>query len=157
RIGQVLAGLFDAQSIPWVAVDDDPNAVSSFHAKGWPVYVGDASRGDLLRRLGLAQASAVVLTMDQPAAAVRAVRAIRADAPDVAIFARARDERHAGALHTAGADAVIPETLESALQLGALALGRAGMAEAELRAVLSRERDERVAPYANQSSNGSPT
>ncbi len=157
RVGQSLARMFDAQAIPYVAVDPDPDVVSSFHAKGWPVYVGDASRGDLLRRLDLAQASAVVLTMDQPSAAVRAVRAIRADAPDVAIFARARDERHAGALQTAGADAVIPETLESALQLGALALGRSGMPEAELRAVLASERAERIAPYRAQSSNGSPT
>ncbi|MDT3679650.1 MAG: cation:proton antiporter [Burkholderiaceae bacterium] len=150
RVGQSLARLFDALAIPYVAVDPDPNVVSSFHAKGWPVYVGDASRGDLLRQLGLAQASAVVLTMDHPVSAVHAVRAIRIDAPDVPIFARARDERHAGALHTAGADAVIPETLESALQLGALALERTGMPEAELRAVLARERAERIAPYGNQ-------
>ncbi|MCO5101211.1 MAG: cation:proton antiporter [Burkholderiaceae bacterium] len=150
RIGQSLARLFDAQAIPYVAVDPDPNVVSVFHARGWPVYVGDASRSDLLRQLGLAQASAVVLTMDQPLSAVRAVRAIRADAPDVAIFARARDERHAGALQTAGADAVIPETLESALQLGALALGRTGMPEAELGAVLARERSERIASWRNE-------
>lgn len=157
RVGQSLARLFDAQAIPYVAVDPDPNVVSSFHAKGWPVYVGDASRGDLLRQLGLAHARAVVLTMDQPVSAVQAVRAIRIDAPDVPIFARARDERHAGALQTAGADAVIPETLESALQLGALALERTGIPEAELRAVLARERAERIAPYGNQSSNGNPT
>ncbi len=157
RVGQSLARMLDAQAIPYVAVDPDPHVVSAFHAKGWPVYVGDASRGDLLRRLDLSQASAVVLTMDQPVAAVRAVRAIRGDAPDVAIFARARDERHASALHTAGADAVIPETLESALQLGALALGRAGMPEAELHALLASERTERIATYRNQSSNGSPT
>ncbi|MBW7924810.1 MAG: cation:proton antiporter [Burkholderiaceae bacterium] len=157
RVGQSLARLFDSQAIPYVAVDPDPNVVSSFHAKGWPVYVGDASRGDLLRLLGLAQASAVVLTMDQPTSAVRAVHAIRADSPDVAIFARARDERHAAALQTAGADEVIPETLESALQLGALALGRTGMSESELRAVLAAERLERIATYRDQSSNGSPT
>ncbi|MCD6681745.1 MAG: cation:proton antiporter [Burkholderiaceae bacterium] len=157
RVGQSLARLFDAQAIPYIAVDPDPNVVSSFHAKGWPVYVGDASRGDLLRQLGLAQARAVVLTMDQPVSALHAVRAIRVDAPDVPIFARARDERHAGALQTVGADAVIPETLESALQLGALALERTGMPQAELRAVLARERAEWIAPYGNQSSNGNPT
>ena len=68
-----------------------------------------------------------------------------------------RDERHAGALQIAGADAVIPETLESALQLGALALQSAGMPEGELRAVLASERAVRIASYRNQSSNGSPT
>lgn len=147
RVGQSLARLFDSQGIAYVAVDPDPDVVAGYHAKGWPVYVGDASRADLLRRLGLAQASAVVLTMDQPAAAVRAVRAIRADSPDTPILARARDERHAAALHEAGADAVIPETLESALQLGALALARAGVPESDLHALLVREREQRIAVY----------
>jgi len=147
RVGQLLGQLFDSQGIAYVAVDPDARLVSSFHAQGLPVFVGDASRGELLRRLGLDDACAIVLTMDQGPATLRAVQAIRREWPRLPILARARDERHALALREAGADAVIPEALESALQLAALALARAGLPGAALVELIDHERDERIASF----------
>lgn len=154
RIGQSMTGLFDTHGIGWVAIDPDPHVVSASHARGQPVFVGDASRADLLRQLDLAHAVAVVLTMDEPLAAVRAVRAIRNEAPDITVYARARDERHAGTLYSAGADGVILETFEPALQLAALALERSGVAEHEVHETLMNERSERIRTWRDRPAPG---
>lgn len=147
RVGQLLGQLFDSQGIRYVAIDPDPWLVAGFHSQGRPVFVGDASRSELLRRLGLDQASAIVLTMDHSSAALRAVQSIRREWPDLPLLARARDERHALALREAGADTVIPETLESALQLAALALARAGLPGTVLSGLLESEREQRIASF----------
>jgi CPA2 family monovalent cation:H+ antiporter-2 len=147
RVGQLLGQLFDSQGIRYVAIDPDARLVAGFHSQGRPVFVGDASRGELLRRLGLDEASAIVLTMDHSSAALRAVQSIRREWPKLAILARARDERHALALREEGADTVIPEALESALQLAALALARAGLPGAVLSGLLEREREQRIASF----------
>ena len=121
--------------------------VAGFHAQGLPVFVGDASRAELLRHLRLEDACAVVLTMDNSTAALHAVHSIRRDWPRLPILARARDERHALSLLEAGADTVIPETLESALQLASSALAKAGLSSAALAALLEREREQRIASF----------
>jgi CPA2 family monovalent cation:H+ antiporter-2 len=139
--------LFDSQGIAYLAIDPDARLVAGFHAQGRPVFVGDASRGELLRHLGLDDASAIVLTMDHGPATLRAVQSIRREWPRLPILARARDERHALALREAGADTAIPEALESALQLAALALARAGLPGTVLVDLIDHEREQRIASF----------
>ncbi len=147
RVGQLLGQLFDSQGIGYLAIDPDARLVAGFHEQGRPVFVGDASRGELLRRLGLDDACAIVLTMDRGSATLRTVQAVRREWPRLPILARARDERHALALREAGADAVIPEALESALQLASLALARAGLPGAALVELIDHEREQRIASF----------
>jgi CPA2 family monovalent cation:H+ antiporter-2 len=92
RVGQMLGKLLDDQKIPYVAFENDARLASELHGKGLPVYFGNASRAELLRRVHAGEAPAIVLTMDHPASALHAVRGIRQEFPDVPLFARARDE-----------------------------------------------------------------
>src|SRR5690606_3764783 len=147
RVGQLMSGLLDAQGIAWVAIDDRPATAARFHSKGLPVFVGDAGRAELLRRLGLDAARAVVLTMDQPAAALHALAALRQEWPALPVLARARDEAHAAELRRAGASEVVPETLESALQLGARVLDTAGLPEEAVARLVELERGRRQASW----------
>jgi len=148
RVGQLMSGLLDAQGIAWVAIDDRPATAARFHSKGLPVFVGDAGRVELLRRLGLDSARVVVLTMDQPAAALHALAALRQQWPALPVLARARDEPHAAALRRAGASAVVPETLESALQLGARVLDTVGLPEEAVTRLVEVERGRREAAWS---------
>jgi CPA2 family monovalent cation:H+ antiporter-2 len=54
-------------------------------------------------------------------------RTARAESADLKIIARARDERHAMRLYTAGVTEAVPETIESSLQLGESLLVEAGI------------------------------
>ena len=141
RVGQQLAKLLKDQGIPFVAFENDAKLVSKLHAEGMPVYFGNASRPELLRRVHADEAPAIVLTMDHPASAMQAVRGIRREFPHVRLFVRSRDEKHARALRLAGASVVVPETLEASLQLSAFVLEAMGLDERVVDDIVDRERD----------------
>ncbi len=141
RVGQQLAKLLGEQNIPFVAFECDAKLVSTLHAQGKPVYFGNASRPELLRRVHAGEAPAIVLTMDHPGSALQAVRGIRREFPHVPLFVRSRDEKHARALRLAGASVVVPETLEASLQLSAFVLEAMGLDERLVDGIVDHERD----------------
>jgi CPA2 family monovalent cation:H+ antiporter-2 len=122
RVGQMLGRILDTQGIPYVAVDHNPKLVEQFFSLGGRIYYGDASRAELLKRAHVDKARAVVVTMDQMTAAQHAVRTIRQHHPEMPIFARAKDEKHASVLKQIGATQVVPEALEASLQLAGFVL-----------------------------------
>jgi len=141
RVGQQLAKLLGEQNIPFVAFECDAKLVSTLHAEGKPVYFGNASRPELLRRVHADEAPAIVLTMDHPASSMQAVRGIRREFPHARLFVRSRDEKHARALRQAGATVVVPETLEASLQLSAFVLEAMGLDERTVDGIVDHERD----------------
>jgi monovalent cation:H+ antiporter-2, CPA2 family len=141
RVGRQLAKLLTAQGMEFVAFENDARLVAQLRAEGLPVYFGDASRAELLRRVDAGAAPAIVLTMDHAASALHAVRGIRREFPHVPLYARSRDEKHVRALKQAGATIVVPETLEASLQLSAFVLETMGMDAAHVDRIVDAERD----------------
>ncbi len=144
-VGQLLADVFAKQGVIYVAIEHDAPLVARLVKQGRPVIYGNASRPDLLRKVHAHAAKALVVTMDQPVAAMLTVRAARIAYPSLPIFARSRDELHAQELRAAGATAVVPETLEAGLQLSGFALHSLGLPESLITAALQDEREARVA------------
>ena len=142
RVGRLVAEMLREHGQPYVAVDIDLELVKAARDQGIMARFADAARPDALERLGLASATAVILTMDAPVAAQRLVRRLRAAYPDLPIIARARDTSHAAALYRAGASHAVPETLESSLQLSEAVLIDLGVAMGPVIASIHAKRDE---------------
>ncbi|WP_300296912.1 cation:proton antiporter [Ferrovibrio sp.] len=140
RVGRMIATLLDAEQIPWVAVDSHAETVAAERRAGRPVHYGDASRVELLEKLSAGRAQAMVVTLDDAAAAGHLVATAHRAWPHLPVFARARDHGHAGHLRKLGATQVIAEAAEASLQLGALALEQAGLPEDAVRQRLERAR-----------------
>ena len=128
RVGRLVADMLTTHDRAFVAVDSDIDNVAACRREGVPVIFGDVSRSELVDRLHLGHASALVLTMDNPVLAVSLTRKVRAWCPNLTIVARARDAGHAAELYRAGASDAVPETLESSLQLSEALLVDLGMA-----------------------------
>ncbi len=116
RVGQVVAALLKEHNVDFIAVDSDPDVVAKARADGVQAYFGDATNPLFLQRCNLAQARALVVTMD-PASVDDVVSAARKERSDLLIVARARDARHAGRLYAKGASDAVPETVEASLLL----------------------------------------
>lgn len=144
RVGQLLAGVLAQQQVPYVALEQDARVASAQRRLGKPVFYGNAARAELLDKLRTRHAVALMVTMDQPAAAMHAVRAARVAYPQLPIYARSRDEAHARELLEAGATGVVPETLEAGLQLTAFALRAADLPEAQVGEAVAAERQARI-------------
>lgn len=140
RVGQTVARLLDAEQIPWAALDHDSARVAAERNAGRPVHYGDASRSEILNRLHVGQAQALVVTLDDPAAAGHLVAAAHRGWPHLPVLARARDAGHAEQLRKLGAAEVVAEAEEASLKLGGLALLRTGLPEEAVRLRLDRNR-----------------
>ena len=142
RVGQMVADLLTVHGHAYIAVEADIDAVTEGRRNGYAVLFGDVARAELVDRLALPQARALVLTMDDPVLTVRLTRRIRATAPDLPIVARARDAAHAAELYRAGVTDAVPETLESSLQLSEAVLVDLGVAMGPVIASIHEKRDE---------------
>ena len=127
RVGQTVAAMLEVHRVPYVAIDRDPDRVARQRAQGAPIYFGNITQLDLLRRLHLETARALVVTLDDPAAADELVAAARAEREDLLIIARARDAAHAAHLYRTGASDAVPETIEASLQLSEAVLVDVGV------------------------------
>ncbi len=142
RVGQLIADMLKVHNQPYVAVEADIDSVKAGRAAGHPVMFGDVVRQELVDRLDLPNACALILTMDDPVLTVRLARRVRGLAPDLPIIARARDATHAAELYRAGVTDAVPETLESSLQLSEAVLVDLGVAMGPVIASIHEKRDE---------------
>lgn len=145
RVGHLVGRMLQAQNVSFVAIESDARLIARHRDEGVPLVFGDASRPELLGKLKLSQARAVVLTMDDTAAAIHAVHGIRRLMPDIRIIARARDEKHALILLDAGASVVVPETLEASLKLADSVLGTLGVSPETSARLLNEQRERCMA------------
>lgn len=128
RVGQTVAALLEAHKLPYLALDSDARRVARARRDGRSVYYGDVTQPELLRRVGLAEARAVVVTVDDRTRADAVVQAVRAERPDILLIVRARDAEHAAHLYALGASDAVPETIEASLQLAEAVLVDLGIA-----------------------------
>lgn len=145
RVGQMLGSILSTQELPYIGIDIDGKLVARFQRGGGTVFYGDASRPELLDRLGAGRAAAIVVTMDSPNAAERVVAAARRHWPQLPIYARARDAAHGRRLIALGASHVTPETVEASLKLGEMVLLGAGLPDDAARRVIELRRQSEQA------------
>ncbi|MBS0559650.1 MAG: cation:proton antiporter, partial [Proteobacteria bacterium] len=141
RVGETVAELLETHRIPYIAVDTDPDRVAEQRAKGRHVIWGDITRVEMLRRLHLETARALVVTMNDRAASDRLVAAARSERADLLVVARAHDARHAAHLYAVGATHAVPETVEASLQLSEAVLTDLGVPMGPVLVTIHGKRD----------------
>ncbi|WP_066263471.1 monovalent cation:proton antiporter family protein [Hydrogenophaga flava] len=144
RCGQNLARLLEAEGIPYMALDLDPDRVRQAAAAGHSVVFGDAARLQALMAAGLHRASAVVITYIETASALKVLHHAHEHAPQVPVVVRTIDDVDDGRLRAAGATEVVPEAIEASLMLASHALALVGV---PMRRVIRVVQDQRDARY----------
>ncbi|MGD9508814.1 MAG: cation:proton antiporter [Geminicoccaceae bacterium] len=124
RVGRAIAEMLEETGIPFVVLEQDLRRVPPGPRERRRVYYGDGSDPQVLRSVATEQASALVVTLDRPAAAERVVAVARQMFPDVPIVARGHDGPNSARLRALGASVVVPETLELSLILSEAVLRR---------------------------------
>jgi CPA2 family monovalent cation:H+ antiporter-2 len=143
RNGQRLARLLQAERVPYVALDLDPDRVREAAAAGDRVVFADSSRRESLLAAGLSRAAAVVVTFADTGAALRVLSHIRGLHASLPVIVRARDESDIERLTMAGATEVVPEAFESGVMLASHTLVVVGVPLSRVMRRVSQVRDER--------------
>jgi CPA2 family monovalent cation:H+ antiporter-2 len=141
RVGKLVADMLQTHDQKYLAVESNIDAVAKARREGYPILFGNVARNEMLDRLRLGHAKALVLTMDEPVLSVQIVKKVRAWVPDLPIIARARDIEHAAELYQAGATNAVPEALEGSLQLSEAILVENGVAMGPVIASIHEVRD----------------
>ena len=142
RVGRLVGDMLKRHDLRWVAAELDPRLVEQGRRAGEQIYFGDAARAEFLMRCGLADAPALVVTMDDPEGVEAIVAVARELRPDLTIVARARVARHAQRLYDLGATDAVPETVEASLQLSEAVLVEIGVPMGLVIASIHERRDE---------------
>ena len=122
RIGSIVAHEFRRQGIPHVIVERDPERVHAALEQGELAVEADASREEVLKRVGVERARGLIAAVGTDAENVYTVLSARVMRPDLFIVGRAETEDATQKLKRAGADRVISPYLIGAVQIAQTAL-----------------------------------
>jgi voltage-gated potassium channel len=119
RIGTIVAQQLQRRRIPFVVVERSPARVQEAIESGALAVEGDASRVDVLNRVGIERARGLIAVVATDAENVYTVLSARVLRPDLFIVCRAQTDDATVKLKRAGADRVI-----SPYQLGAMQIAQ---------------------------------
>ncbi len=138
RYGQIVARLLSATGHRATVLDHDAGMVETARAFGYTVYYGDATRLDLLRTAGAADARVLVVAVDDVEQSLALVDLAREHFPHLHLVARARDATHWNALRERGVTDMDRELFESSLNSAQRVLRALGSHEADARRLTER-------------------
>ena len=115
RYGQIVSRVLLAQGQPCTVLDHDAEMIEAARKFGYRVFYGDATRLDLLRTAGAAQARVLVVAVDDVTQSLEIVDLAREHFPQLEIVARAHDVTHWNQLRDRGVMRVQRELFESSL------------------------------------------
>lgn len=153
--GRRLARLLRENGLPYVVIEMNPRLVRAARAEGEPIYFGDVSSPEILKRAGAVHARAVVFAISDPAVLPRAISHAHLLNPEVYIIARIKRVADARELRRAGATDVIAEELEAWMEIAVRVLRLYGMPREAVAARVAALREEdyamaRILPIPGQ-------
>lgn len=107
RIGSLIADELHRQGVPFVVVELDPERAHQVMERGWLAVHADASREEVLDRVGIRRARGLIAAVGTDAENVYAILTARVMRPDLFIIARVESDDAEHKLKRAGADRVI--------------------------------------------------
>ena len=140
--GRNLAKVLKGAEIPYVILEQNGQVVRQARLDREPMLFGDATRHEVLERVGIARARVIVFAISSPAGERRGVAVARHLNPEVAVVVRTRYVREIEELERLGADQVIPEEFETSLEIFARVLRLYGIPTDTIRREIVAARGE---------------
>ena len=125
--GRLVARVLRTANVPYVVLELDADRVRAARAAGEPAYYGDITSPETMHHLHLAEARAVILLVNDPDAARRALDAATSAFGALPVLMRARRASERRALQELGAAHVVVEELEGGVEMAANVLALLGV------------------------------
>ncbi|MEN3950567.1 monovalent cation:proton antiporter-2 (CPA2) family protein [Iodidimonas sp. SYSU 1G8] len=132
RFGQTASQPLLARGFDVSIIENSVSMIRAAERFGFKVYYGDGTRLDILHASGAATAEAILVCIDDKAAATRIAELIRWEFPMARLYVRAYDRGHALDLIQVGVDYQLRETFESALRFGEAVLEGLGVPQEDV-------------------------
>lgn len=154
RVGQIASQGVLARGASLTVIDSDTSVIKEAQSYGFKVFYGDGSYLSILHAAGAKTSSVIMVCVNDRTAAIRIVEMARVAFPQAKLLVRAHDREHALGLNKVGADYVIRETFESAMQLGREAVLATGADEIEADEIMKSVRSHDSERFVHETLGG---
>lgn len=115
--GKNLARVLKETGIKYIVIELNPDTVRQEKASGERIMFGDISREDILKIAGAIRANIIVYAISDPLITRMSLKVVKSLNPQIYALVRTRYIKEVDELIKLGADEVIPEEFETALQI----------------------------------------
>lgn len=129
HVGQTIARILENNFVPFMVVDYDEEAIARAHTMQYAAVHGDPRDIEFLKRIKIYEAKVLLVTFGHLATSAELVRMLRRKFPDLALCIQVRDYIEASRFAGLGAHVVVPESIESGMQMASVTLQRLGFAQ----------------------------
>ena len=140
RIGQTVSRFLKQDKIDFLAIDVDPLRTQKAREAGENVLFGSSRQTEVLNAAHLSQAKLVVIAFGDDKQSIEVIQKIRTMNAEVPILVRTRNDDQLNALQAAGANQVVPESLEGSLMLVSQVLSLSGVPFSKIMRRVQKER-----------------
>lgn len=140
RVGQTVSRFLKQDAIDFVAIDVDPLRTQKAREAGENVLFGSSRQTEVLNAAHLSQAKLVVIAFGDDKQSLEVIQKVRSMNGDVPILVRTRNDDQLSALQAAGANEVVPESLEGSLMLVSQVLSLSGVPFSRIMRRVQKER-----------------
>lgn len=140
RIGQTVSRFLKQEGIDFVAIDIDPLRTRKARDAGENVLFGSSRKTEILNAAYLAEAKLVVIAFGEDKQSVEVIQKVRSMSESVPILVRTRNDDQLSVLQSAGANEVVPESLEGSLMLVSQVLSLSGVPFSRIMRRVQKER-----------------
>jgi CPA2 family monovalent cation:H+ antiporter-2 len=140
RVGQTVSRFLKQDNIPFVAIDTDPLRTSKARDAGEHILFGSSRQTELLKAANLDEAKLVVIAFGEDRQSIEVIKKVRSLSETVPILVRTRNDDQFEVIKRAGANEVVPESLEGSLMLVSQVLALTGVPFARIIRRVQKER-----------------
>ena len=95
RFGQIVSQDLLIKGVDLAVIDNNPDQIRDVARYGFKVFFGDGTRLEALRHSGAGEADAIMICVDDPAAALQIVELAKREFPQARLLVRSVDRGHA--------------------------------------------------------------
>jgi CPA2 family monovalent cation:H+ antiporter-2 len=128
--------------LPYISIVFDPDSVRKRQLKGETVIYGDALNDPILQKAHIDKADIVVISIGNMITSMAIIEKVRNMNPHAYIIVRAKKVEDIEDLYQIGANKVIPEEFETAIELFDRVLSKLMIPRKEIETVIGRIRDD---------------
>ncbi|WFW30000.1 MAG: cation:proton antiporter [Wolbachia endosymbiont of Menacanthus eurysternus] len=139
-VGYMVTKMLTAEHLSYVVIDIQSKIVKRGKNDSFPIYLGDATRYEILKSIGIERAQAIVISIKNEITIKKIVSLVTANFSHVNIIIRLPNLNNVETYKALGVSKIIPETSEVGLQLGGAALVLSGISESGVESLKSRFR-----------------
>jgi len=148
RVGRNIAQGLQNAGIPHIIIDLDPERVSEAKSSGRPRIYGDATNRNVLSKVDLGRAQALVVTYPDSIAVVTTVKTALSINPELKILVRVHRVREADELKKLGVTELVSPEYEASFRFIKRLLNIMGLEKGKRRQILATVRkDKEIAEY----------